>query len=81
MIGRTARNRKGRMLFCIFVISIFSLSMHCNALASDTSEITPKLLIISIDSLDPACLSLNSNGEKGGKEGDWLLPNIHAFLK
>ncbi len=40
----------------------------------------PKVIIISIDSLDPAILELNSRGEPGGKPGDWLMPNLRSFL-
>ena len=34
----------------------------------------------SIDSMDPAYLYLNRAGTGPGSEGDWLTPNMHAFL-
>ncbi|MDP8257732.1 MAG: twin-arginine translocation signal domain-containing protein, partial [Candidatus Alcyoniella australis] len=40
----------------------------------------PKVLLISIDSLDPRILGLDRNGEPGGKPGDWLMPNVREFL-
>ncbi|MEO0249899.1 MAG: carboxypeptidase regulatory-like domain-containing protein, partial [candidate division WOR-3 bacterium] len=34
----------------------------------------------SIDSMDPEYLDLNRAGTGPGSEGDWLMPNIRAFL-
>jgi len=41
----------------------------------------PRVLFISIDSFPPAYLTLNSRGEKGGRDGDWLMPNVRRFLE
>ena len=38
------------------------------------------LLFIAIDAMHPGYLSLDSHGNAGGKDGDWLMPNLHAFL-
>jgi len=40
-----------------------------------------RLIFIAIDALHPAYLDLSGKGLPGGKEGDWLMPNIRAFLK
>jgi len=40
-----------------------------------------RLIYIAIDALHPKYLELNSKGELGGKEGDWLMPSLRAFLK
>jgi arylsulfatase A-like enzyme len=40
----------------------------------------PKVLLISIDSLPPEYLELNSRGERSGRVGNWLMPNIRQFL-
>ncbi len=40
----------------------------------------PKVILIAIDSLDPAYVSLDSQGEAGGTPGDWLMPNVREFL-
>ncbi|MCX5851947.1 MAG: alkaline phosphatase family protein, partial [Deltaproteobacteria bacterium] len=40
-----------------------------------------KLLFISIDGLHPAYLDLDALGYPGGGDGNWLMPNIRAFLK
>ncbi len=34
----------------------------------------------SVDSLDPAYLELNRLGTGPGHEGDWLMPNLRAFI-
>lgn len=39
------------------------------------------VLFISIDSLPPSYLTLNRRGERGGREGDWLMPNLMRFLE
>ncbi len=39
-----------------------------------------KIYIISIDSLDPLYLELDSKGTGPGGPGDWLMPNLRAFL-
>jgi hypothetical protein len=49
------------------------------ALEAETTE-KHKIYYISIDSLDPRYLKLDSKGTGPGKEGDWLMPSIHAFL-
>jgi arylsulfatase A-like enzyme len=40
----------------------------------------PKVVIISIDALDPRYLYLNGKGEKGGRPGDYLMPNVRALV-
>jgi len=40
----------------------------------------PKVVIISIDALDPRYLFLNKQGEYGGHEGDYLMPNVRAIV-
>lgn len=39
-----------------------------------------KLIFVTIDGLHPEYLDLTAKGLSGGKEGDWLMPNIRAFL-
>jgi len=34
----------------------------------------------SIDSMNPEYLSLDRKGTEEGKKGDWLMPNVHAFM-
>jgi predicted AlkP superfamily pyrophosphatase or phosphodiesterase len=40
-----------------------------------------KLIYIAIDALHPSYLDLNADGLPGGSEGNWLMPNVRAFLK
>ena len=40
----------------------------------------PRVIVISIDSLDPRYLYLDSHGNTGGRDGDWLMPNVRRFL-
>lgn len=40
-----------------------------------------KLIFIAIDALHPKYLDLDAHGQPGGSEGNWLMPNIRAFLK
>jgi predicted AlkP superfamily pyrophosphatase or phosphodiesterase len=39
-----------------------------------------KLIFIAIDALHPAYFELDSAGNVGGHDGNWLMPNIRAFL-
>ncbi len=64
------------MAFLLFAVLILPASSFCSETA-----VLPKLVLVSIDSLDPSVMSLNSRGERGGKPGDWLLPNIREFLE
>jgi predicted AlkP superfamily pyrophosphatase or phosphodiesterase len=40
-----------------------------------------KIYFVSIDSLDPAYLKLNSKGTGYGSRNDWLMPNLHQFME
>jgi hypothetical protein len=40
-----------------------------------------KLIFIAIDALHPQYLDMNAEGLPGGSEGNWLMPNIRAFMK
>ncbi|MGD0278545.1 MAG: alkaline phosphatase family protein [Smithella sp.] len=40
-----------------------------------------KLIFVAIDGLHPKYLGLDAGGLPGGSEGNWLMPNINAFLK
>lgn len=39
-----------------------------------------KLIYIAIDALHPKYLELDAAGNSGGRDGNWLMPNIRAFL-
>ncbi|MEW5736170.1 MAG: alkaline phosphatase family protein [Thermodesulfobacteriota bacterium] len=41
----------------------------------------PRIVIISIDSLDPRYLALDQNGMPGGRPGNRLMPKVHEFLE
>jgi len=40
----------------------------------------PKIYFVSIDSLHPDYLKLNKKGTGFGRDGDWLMPNLHQLL-
>jgi len=40
-----------------------------------------KLIYLAIDGLHPGYLELDAKGYPGGSEGNYLMPNVHAFLK
>ncbi len=42
---------------------------------------TRNIYYFSIDSMNPEYLYLNREGTGPGSEGDWLMPNLHAFLE
>jgi hypothetical protein len=39
-----------------------------------------KLIFIAIDAIHPAYFNLDAAGNIGGHDGNWLMPNIRAFL-
>ena len=45
-----------------------------------SSVAPPKVLLLTIDSLDPRYLYLDADGQSGGCQGNWLMPNVRAFL-
>ncbi|RPH75919.1 MAG: twin-arginine translocation signal domain-containing protein, partial [Nitrospiraceae bacterium] len=48
--------------------------------AVKTDRAPSQLIYIAIDALHPKYLELNSKGQLGGKDGDWLMPAIRAFV-
>ncbi|MEP0847778.1 MAG: VCBS repeat-containing protein [Phycisphaerae bacterium] len=40
----------------------------------------PKVIYVSMDGLAPGYLTLNAAGTGPGSPGDWLMPNVQAFL-
>jgi predicted AlkP superfamily pyrophosphatase or phosphodiesterase len=40
-----------------------------------------KLIYIAIDGFHPNYLALDAKGNNGGKEGNWLMPNLNGHLK
>ncbi|MCX5849564.1 MAG: alkaline phosphatase family protein [Deltaproteobacteria bacterium] len=59
-------------MLLLFVLSVFS--------GQAAAQVPSKLVIISIDSLDPGYLYLNAKGNAGGRPGNWLMPNVRAFI-
>ena len=57
-----------------------SLGEKDNETVSVEVAAVPNVYYWSIDSMDPQYLYLNRNGTGPGAEGDWLMPNIHAFI-
>lgn len=41
----------------------------------------PRVILVSIDSLDPRYLYLNTSGERNTGNEEWLMPNIRRFLE
>jgi arylsulfatase A-like enzyme len=41
---------------------------------------TPKVYYFAVDSLSYSYLTYNSAGTGPGREGDWLMPNLHSFM-
>jgi len=39
-----------------------------------------KLIFVAIDALNPKYLDLDADGNPGGSDGNWLMPNVRAFL-
>lgn len=48
--------------------------------AQNSSGDREKLIFVAIDALHPKYLDLDAQGNPGGREGNWLMPNIRAFL-
>lgn len=46
-----------------------------------TGGMRKRLVFLAIDGFNPDYLWLSTSALKGGKEGDWLMPNLRAFLK
>ncbi len=44
------------------------------------SKSAKKLFYIALDGLHPDYLSLDTNGNPGGSEGNWLMPNLRRFI-
>jgi len=44
------------------------------------SKKAKKLIYIALDSLHPEYLNLDANGNPGGTEGNWLMPNLRRFI-
>ena len=60
------------MLLTLFLLVVFS--------GQASAQVPSKLVIISIDSLDPGYLYLDARGNAGGRPGNWLMPNVRAFI-
>lgn len=41
---------------------------------------TRNIYYLSIDSMNPEYLELDRKGTGKGRDGDWLMPNLHAFM-
>jgi len=80
MWGRIAHNNAALVLF-VFFAALTWKDVHGETGSSSKNEKGESpVLFVAIDSLSPEYLSLNSEGEEGGKDGDWLMPNVRAFL-
>jgi len=48
--------------------------------AAEVTDV-PNVYYFAIDSMDPEYLDLNREGTGPGSEGDWLMPNLRAFME
>ncbi|MFZ2630048.1 MAG: alkaline phosphatase family protein [Desulfosalsimonadaceae bacterium] len=53
-------------------------SLHPSSTRSPSPD--RKLIYIAIDALHPKYLELDAGGNPGGRDGNWLMPNIRKFL-
>jgi predicted AlkP superfamily pyrophosphatase or phosphodiesterase len=84
-IGRRSFLRKFTTLLSGITLMNWGLFPFKNAVASilggNKGNNQEKLIFIAIDALHPKYFELDAKGMPGGREGNWLMPNIHAFLK
>ena len=84
-IGRRSFLRKFTTLLGGITIMNWGLFSIKDAVASvlggNKGNNQEKLIFIAIDALHPKYFALDAKGLPGGREGNWLMPNIHAFLK
>lgn len=67
--------------FSRLLIICLSLLCFLAPTAAMADLIPPKVIFISIDAMDPRYLDLDKNGNPGGYEGNWLMPEVHKYLK
>jgi hypothetical protein len=84
-IGRRSFLRKFTTLLGGITLMNWGLFPFKDAVASllggNKGNNQEKLIFIAIDALHPKYFELDARGLPGGSEGNWLMPNIHAFLK
>jgi predicted AlkP superfamily pyrophosphatase or phosphodiesterase len=61
--------------------SLFPLKKAMASITGGNQEDRKKLIFVAIDALHPQYFELDARGMPGGSEGNWLMPNFHAFLK
>jgi predicted AlkP superfamily pyrophosphatase or phosphodiesterase len=85
LLGRRSFLRKVTALLGGITMMNWGLSPIKGALAAilggNTGSNQEKLIFIAIDALHPKYFELDARGMPGGSEGNWLMPNINAFLK
>ncbi len=84
-LGRRSFLKKVTALLGGITIMNWSLfpvkSAWASILGTNKGNDQEKLIFIAIDALHPKYFELDAKGMPGGHEGNWLMPNIHAFLK
>lgn len=68
----------GRLDLCVAATSSTGRSEEVNVATEVTA--TRNIYYWSVDSMEPEYMYLNRAGTGPGSEGDWLMPNHHAFL-
>jgi len=78
---RSSRNLSPGSVFKVKVKALSSNGYEdfCELVAE--SSVYYKIYFLSIDSLHPDYLKLNALGNGYGKDGDWLMPNLHKFME
>jgi hypothetical protein len=91
---RTTVNRRSFLRQAVLLagaIALQALGMR-NAISQTKKAVAPpqtvkrnprpsRLIYVAIDALHPNYFNLDSRGNPGGREGNWLMPNIREFLK
>ncbi len=81
-IGRRSFLKKVTAFLGGITVMNWSLFPFKSAAAAINGNNNPrKLIFIAIDALHPKYFGLDARGLPGGSEGNWLMPNINAFLK
>jgi predicted AlkP superfamily pyrophosphatase or phosphodiesterase len=60
---------------------VFPVKRAIASIMGGIQEDRKKLIFVAIDALHPKYFELDARGMPGGSEGNWLMPNMHAFLE